>query len=41
MAKLNLPVYKKEELEVTVEDLTYQGLGVAKVKGYPLFIKAA
>ena len=41
MAKLKLPVYKKEELTVRIEDLTYQGLGVAKVAGYPLFIKEA
>ncbi|WP_278838663.1 TRAM domain-containing protein, partial [Ligilactobacillus saerimneri] len=41
MAKLNLPVYKKQELTVTITDLTYQGLGVAKVEGYPLFIKEA
>ncbi|MCL8204196.1 23S rRNA (uracil(1939)-C(5))-methyltransferase RlmD [Ligilactobacillus agilis] len=41
MAKLKLPVYKKEELTVRIEDLTYQGLGVAKVAGYPLFVKEA
>ena len=31
-------VSKNEKLTVTVEDLTYEGMGVAKVDGYPLFI---
>ncbi|WP_225046900.1 23S rRNA (uracil(1939)-C(5))-methyltransferase RlmD [Lacticaseibacillus kribbianus] len=35
------PVAKNEELTVTVEDLTYEGMGVAKVDGYPLFIDGA
>ncbi|WP_056989337.1 23S rRNA (uracil(1939)-C(5))-methyltransferase RlmD [Lacticaseibacillus camelliae] len=33
------PVVKNQELEVEIEDLTYQGMGVAKVAGYPLFIE--
>ncbi|MFD1393393.1 23S rRNA (uracil(1939)-C(5))-methyltransferase RlmD [Lacticaseibacillus jixianensis] len=33
------PVVKNQELEVTIEDLTYEGMGVAKVNGYPLFIE--
>ncbi|WP_461226739.1 23S rRNA (uracil(1939)-C(5))-methyltransferase RlmD [Lacticaseibacillus suihuaensis] len=33
------PVAKNEELTVTVEDLTYEGMGVAKLDGYPLFIE--
>ncbi|MCP0886085.1 23S rRNA (uracil(1939)-C(5))-methyltransferase RlmD [Ligilactobacillus sp. WILCCON 0076] len=41
MAKLDLPVYIKQELTVTIIDLSYQGLGVAKVEGYPLFIEGA
>lgn len=32
---------KNDKIEVTIEDLTYEGLGVAKVDGYPLFIENA
>lgn len=32
---------KNEEIEVTVSDLSYEGLGVAKVDGFPLFIDNA
>ncbi|MGY3724260.1 23S rRNA m(5)U-1939 methyltransferase [Granulicatella balaenopterae] len=32
---------KNEEVTVTIEDLTYEGLGVGKVDGYPLFIENA
>ena len=32
---------KNQELEVTITDLTYEGLGVAKVDGFPLFIDNA
>lgn len=35
------PVAKNQELTVTVSDLTYEGMGVAKVDGYPLFIEGA
>lgn len=35
------PVTKNERLTVYVEDLTHDGAGVAKVDGYPLFIKGA
>ena len=35
---MKTPVSKNEKLTVTVEDLTYEGMGVAKVDGYPLFI---
>ncbi|WP_461213439.1 23S rRNA (uracil(1939)-C(5))-methyltransferase RlmD [Lacticaseibacillus sp. GG6-2] len=35
------PVVKNQELTVTIEDLTYEGMGVAKVDGYPLFIDGA
>ncbi|MBT2584106.1 23S rRNA (uracil(1939)-C(5))-methyltransferase RlmD [Planococcus sp. ISL-109] len=35
------PVTKNERLSVYVEDLTHDGAGVAKVDGYPLFIKEA
>ena len=33
-----LPVTKNEKIKVTFEDLTSEGLGVAKVDGYPLFV---
>ena len=35
---MKTPVSKNEKLTLTVEDLTYEGMGVAKVDGYPLFI---
>ncbi|KRM89468.1 23S rRNA (uracil(1939)-C(5))-methyltransferase RlmD [Liquorilactobacillus vini] len=37
----NVPVQKNQELELTIEDLSYQGRGVAKVGHYPLFIENA
>ncbi|MBT2688878.1 23S rRNA (uracil(1939)-C(5))-methyltransferase RlmD [Bacillus sp. ISL-47] len=33
-----LPVQKNEYIDVTFEDLTHEGAGVAKVDGYPLFV---
>ncbi|SQC62124.1 23S rRNA (uracil-C(5))-methyltransferase RlmCD [Listeria fleischmannii subsp. fleischmannii] len=30
---------KNQMLTVTIEDLTHDGSGVAKIDGYPLFIK--
>ncbi|AZP04671.1 23S rRNA (uracil(1939)-C(5))-methyltransferase RlmD [Jeotgalibaca ciconiae] len=33
-----LPVSKNEKIKVTFEDLTSEGLGVAKVDSYPLFV---
>lgn len=36
-----LPVKKNEQYTVTIEDLTFEGLGVAKINGYPLFIENA
>ncbi|GAA3022305.1 23S rRNA (uracil(1939)-C(5))-methyltransferase RlmD [Tetragenococcus solitarius] len=36
-----IPIKKNQELEVTVVDLSYLGMGVAKVEGYPLFIENA
>lgn len=33
-----LPVRKNEYIDVTFEDLTHDGAGVAKVEGYPLFV---
>ncbi|WEG73004.1 23S rRNA (uracil(1939)-C(5))-methyltransferase RlmD [Vagococcus intermedius] len=35
----NLPVTKNETLTVDIIDLSHEGLGVAKVDGYPLFIE--
>lgn len=35
------PVQKNQELIVDIIDLTHEGLGVAKVDGYPLFIENA
>ena len=32
------PVIKNEKMTVTFEDLTSEGMGVAKVEGYPLFV---
>ncbi|WP_125582459.1 23S rRNA (uracil(1939)-C(5))-methyltransferase RlmD [Levilactobacillus cerevisiae] len=39
--KTNAPVSKNEKLDVTIADLTYQGMGVAKVDDFPLFIENA
>ncbi|MBO0440698.1 23S rRNA (uracil(1939)-C(5))-methyltransferase RlmD [Candidatus Enterococcus ikei] len=37
----NFPVNKNETIEVDIIDLTHEGMGVAKVDGYPLFIENA
>ncbi len=39
--KTKAPVAKNERLDVTIADLTYQGMGVAKVDDFPLFIENA
>lgn len=39
--KLQLPVWKNEVLTLKIEDLSYEGMGVAKVNDYPLFIDNA
>lgn len=36
-----LPVQKNEYIDVTFEDLTHDGAGVAKVDGYPIFVPNA
>jgi 23S rRNA (uracil1939-C5)-methyltransferase len=36
-----IPVKKNQELEVEIIDLTHEGLGVAKIAHYPLFIENA
>ncbi|MFN7251394.1 MAG: 23S rRNA (uracil(1939)-C(5))-methyltransferase RlmD [Anaerobacillus sp.] len=41
MSKGNTPVAKNEIIEVTIEDLTHEGAGVAKIDGYALFIPKA
>ncbi|USS91916.1 23S rRNA (uracil(1939)-C(5))-methyltransferase RlmD [Fructobacillus americanaquae] len=47
MAKANrtikqaAPIHKNEVITASVTDLTYQGLGVAKVDGFPLFVTNA
>ncbi|WP_318174217.1 23S rRNA (uracil(1939)-C(5))-methyltransferase RlmD [Aerococcus sanguinicola] len=39
--KRQAPVKKNANYEVTIEDLTYEGLGVAKVDGFPVFVHDA
>ncbi len=36
-----IPVKKNDSIEVVFEDLTYDGAGVAKVDGYPIFVANA
>ncbi len=38
MAKLEAPINKNDVIDVTFEDLTHEGAGVAKVDGFPLFV---
>lgn len=38
---MEYPVKKNQQLLVEIIDLTHEGLGVAKVEGYPLFIENA
>ncbi|MCL0311903.1 23S rRNA (uracil(1939)-C(5))-methyltransferase RlmD [Apilactobacillus sp. TMW 2.2459] len=37
--KIDTPVIKNNEYEVNIMDLTYQGLGVAKIDDFPIFIE--
>ncbi|MFD3447622.1 23S rRNA (uracil(1939)-C(5))-methyltransferase RlmD [Microbacteriaceae bacterium 4G12] len=39
--KIIPPVQKNEYIDVTFEDLTHDGAGVAKVNGYPIFVSQA
>ncbi|MGX7199433.1 23S rRNA (uracil(1939)-C(5))-methyltransferase RlmD [Enterococcus nangangensis] len=39
--KKEVPVEKNQNLQVTIHDLTYEGLGVAKRDGYPIFVENA
>ncbi|EUJ35483.1 23S rRNA (uracil(1939)-C(5))-methyltransferase RlmD [Brochothrix campestris] len=36
-----LPVHKNEEIDLIVESLSHEGVGVCKVNGYPIFVKSA
>lgn len=38
MVKTQVPVLKNEYYDVTFEDLTHDGAGVAKVEGFPIFV---
>lgn len=37
--KKTVPVEKNEDYRVTIEDLTYEGMGVAKIDNFPIFIE--
>ena len=39
--KKELPVVEKQTYEVVINDLSHQGLGVARVDNYPVFIENA
>ncbi|WP_268912657.1 23S rRNA (uracil(1939)-C(5))-methyltransferase RlmD [Lentilactobacillus sp. SPB1-3] len=39
--KFTAPVAKNETYEVTIQDLTYEGMGVAKIEDFPIFIENA
>ncbi len=39
--KMQAPITKNEKKELTIQDLSYDGLGVAKVEGYPIFVDNA
>lgn len=39
--KIQVPVQKNQKYDVEVTDLTYQGLGVAKIDDFPIFIEDA
>ena len=41
MAKKVVPVEKNEYYDVTIESLTHDGLGVARVDGFPVFVADA
>ncbi|MCV9886279.1 23S rRNA (uracil(1939)-C(5))-methyltransferase RlmD [Metabacillus halosaccharovorans] len=41
MSKIQVPVAKNEYYDVTFEDLTHEGAGVAKVDGFPIFVENA
>ena len=41
MAKKMIPVEKNEYYDVKIESLTHDGLGVAKIDGFPIFVTNA
>ncbi|TXC85748.1 23S rRNA (uracil(1939)-C(5))-methyltransferase RlmD [Metabacillus litoralis] len=41
MPKIQAPVMKNEYYDVTFEDLTHEGAGVAKIEGFPIFVENA
>lgn len=41
LAKTIVPVHRGDQLTSTVTDLTYEGMGVVKQDGYPLFVENA
>ncbi|MFC0273187.1 23S rRNA (uracil(1939)-C(5))-methyltransferase RlmD [Metabacillus herbersteinensis] len=41
MAKIQAPINKNEYYDVTFEDLTHEGAGVAKIDGFPIFVPDA
>ncbi len=41
MSKIQAPVLKNEYYDVTFEDLTHEGAGVAKIDGFPIFVENA
>lgn len=41
MAKVDAPVVKNQIIEVTIDDLTHEGAGVARIDGYAIFIPKA
>lgn len=41
MSKIQVPVAKNEYYDVTFEDLTHEGAGVAKVDDFPIFVENA
>lgn len=41
MQKLQAPVQKNDVIDVTFQDLSHEGAGVAKVDGYTLFVRGA
>lgn len=39
--KWKAPVQKNQEYTASIEDLTHEGMGVAKIKQYPIFVEGA
>ncbi|MSE22447.1 TRAM domain-containing protein, partial [Lactobacillus parabuchneri] len=39
--KKQVPVLKNQNYDVDISDLTYQGMGVAKIDDFPIFIENA